>query len=96
MLSEVEDGEGTAAAQPPRGELVEDGMTVGLGTGSTVAYLLARTGRPGAFPCAACPPRPGPRTRRTELGLHVEPFTLDRASTSRSTGPTRSRPTDGW
>ena len=46
-------------------ELVEDGMTVGLGTGSTVAHLLPAIAapRPRAG-SAASPPRSRPRSRR--------------------------------
>ena len=46
-------------------ELVEDGMTVGLGTGSTVAHLLPAIAapRPRAG-SAASPPRSPPRSRR--------------------------------
>jgi ribose 5-phosphate isomerase A len=54
-------------------ELVEDGMVVGLGTGSTVAYLLpALAGRRLDIRCVAT----SPRTERTarELGIRVEPF----------------------
>src|SRR5258708_7329895 len=40
-------------------ELVEDGMTVGLGTGSTVAFLLPALARPSLdIVCAAPSPRP--------------------------------------
>ncbi|HET6965113.1 MAG TPA: hypothetical protein VFH58_10110, partial [Acidimicrobiales bacterium] len=54
--------------------LVEDGMAVGLGTGSTVAYLLpALAARHLDIRCVAT-------SLRTEadaaaLGLRVEPFT---------------------
>jgi ribose 5-phosphate isomerase A len=53
--------------------LVEDGMRVGLGTGSTVAYLLAALAerRPGVR-CIATSPRTEQAAR--ELGLSVEPF----------------------
>jgi ribose 5-phosphate isomerase A len=52
-------------------ELVEDGMTVGLGTGSTVAYLLpALAGRSLDVLCAATSPRTEHAAR--ELGLKVE------------------------
>src|SRR6201992_2371824 len=59
-------------------ELVESGMTVGLGTGSTVAYLLPGLG-PRALDilCAA----PSPRTEHAarELGLRIEDVTsIDR------------------
>jgi len=53
--------------------LVEPGMTVGLGTGSTVAFLLpALARRRLAVRCVAS----SVQTERaaTELGLHVEPF----------------------
>lgn len=53
--------------------LVEDGMAVGLGTGSTVAYLLGPLAARGlAIRCVAT----SPATERAagELGLHVEPF----------------------
>ena len=52
-------------------ELVEDGMTVGLGTGSTVAYLLpALAGRSLDILCAATSPRTAHAAR--ELGLKIE------------------------
>jgi ribose 5-phosphate isomerase A len=58
--------------------LVEDGMTVGLGTGSTVAHLLpALAGRGLGLRCVAT----SPQTERTarELGIEVEDFSgLDR------------------
>ena len=53
--------------------LVEAGMSVGLGTGSTVAYLLAALGRRGLdIRCVAT----SPRTELAALrhGLRVEPF----------------------
>ena len=53
--------------------LVEAGMTVGLGTGSTVAYLLAALGRRGlAIRCVATSPRTELEALR--CGLRVEPF----------------------
>jgi ribose 5-phosphate isomerase A len=61
------------AAAEAAAQLVEDGMTVGLGTGSTVAYLLpALAERRLAIRCVAT----SPRTEETgrELGLDVEPF----------------------
>ena len=52
-------------------ELVEDGMTVGLGTGSTVAFLLpALAHRALDIRCAATSPRTEHAAR--ELGLQVE------------------------
>ena len=54
-------------------ELVEDGMTVGLGTGSTVAYLLPALARRALrITCVAT----SPATERiaAELGMEVAPF----------------------
>jgi ribose 5-phosphate isomerase A len=52
-------------------ELVEDGMTVGLGTGSTVAFLLpALAGRALDIRCAATSPRTEHVAR--ELGLKMQ------------------------
>jgi ribose 5-phosphate isomerase A len=54
-------------------ELVEDGMVVGLGTGSTVAYLLSALAARGLdLRCVAT----SPTTERAavELGLRVETF----------------------
>jgi ribose 5-phosphate isomerase A len=54
--------------------LVEDGMTVGLGTGSTVAHLLpALVARGLTFRCVATSLRTEEEARA--LGLPVEPFT---------------------
>jgi ribose 5-phosphate isomerase A len=65
------------AAAEAAAALVEDGMRVGLGTGSTVAYLLPALARRGlTLRCVAT----SPATERiaVELGLVVEPFeTLD-------------------
>jgi ribose 5-phosphate isomerase A len=53
--------------------LVEDGMLVGLGTGSTVAYLLpALAARQLSIRCVSTSPRTEAAAR--ELGLPVEPF----------------------
>jgi ribose 5-phosphate isomerase A len=59
-------------------ELVEGGMTVGLGTGSTVAHLLpAIARRELEVRCVATSPRTEDAAR--ELGIPVEPFDgLDR------------------
>ena len=59
-------------------ELVESGMTVGLGTGSTVACLLpALAKRSLGIICAATSPRTEHAAR--ELGLRIEPVTsIDR------------------
>jgi ribose 5-phosphate isomerase A len=54
-------------------DLVEDGMTVGLGTGSTVAYLLPALGQRGLqLRCVATSVETEERGR--ELGLAVEAF----------------------
>lgn len=54
-------------------ELVEDGMTVGLGTGSTVAHLLPALAERGLdLRCVATSAETGRRGR--ELGLAVEGF----------------------
>src|SRR5271170_6508637 len=58
-------------------ELVEDGMIVGLGTGTTVAYLLpALASRKLSVRCVAT--SPGTQEVASSLGLHVEPFIMDR------------------
>ena len=52
-------------------ELVEDGMTVGLGTGTTVAFLLPALARRSLdVVCAATSPRTEHAAR--ELGLRIE------------------------
>lgn len=58
--------------------LVDDGMTVGLGTGSTVAHLLPALARRGLdLRCVATSPATEAAAR--DLGLPVEPFeALDR------------------
>ena len=54
-------------------ELAEDGMTIGLGTGSTVAYLLPALARRGlSVRCVATSPRTEAAAR--ELGIRMEPF----------------------
>jgi len=59
-------------------ELVENGMTVGLGTGSTVAYLLPALGRRSLnIICAVTSPRTEQAARA--LGLRIEDVTsIDR------------------
>jgi ribose 5-phosphate isomerase A len=66
-----------AAAEQAAG-LVEDGMTVGLGTGTTVAYLLpVLAARRLNLRCVATSPRTERAAR--ELGFSLEPFdALDR------------------
>jgi ribose 5-phosphate isomerase A len=62
------------AAAEAAAQLVEDGMRVGLGTGSTVAYLLPALAARGlrGLRCAATSPATERLAR--ELGLPVEPF----------------------
>jgi ribose 5-phosphate isomerase A len=61
------------AAAEAAAELVENGMTVGLGTGSTVAFLLpALARRKIDIRCVATSPRTEDAAR--ELGIAVEPF----------------------
>ena len=61
------------AAAEAAAELVENGMTVGLGTGSTVAFLLPALARRSIdICCVATSPRTENAAR--ELGIRVEPF----------------------
>lgn len=54
-------------------DLIEDGMTVGLGTGSTVAYLLAAVARRGRdIRCVSTSPRTEEAARG--LGIRTESF----------------------
>ena len=56
--------------------LVEDGMHVGLGTGTTVAYLLpALAERRLSLRCVATSPRTAEAA--SALGLRVEPFSFE-------------------
>ena len=75
-------------------ELVEDGMTVGLGTGSTVAYLLpALAARRLRLRCVTTSLRTEQEAR--ELRLAVEPFdTIDRLDIAVD-GADQVAP-DGW
>lgn len=61
------------AAAEAAADMVEDGMRVGLGTGSTVAHLLPALARRGrSITCVATSPRTEQAARR--LGLRVEDF----------------------
>ncbi len=76
VLTGDRESEKNIAAQAAA-ELVEEGMVVGLGTGTTVAYLLpALAARKLSIRCVATSPRTEEVAR--SLGLHVEPFTMDR------------------
>src|SRR5436190_13431943 len=60
-------------------ELVEDGMTVGLGTGSTVAYLLPALAARDLRDIRCVATSVATETAARELGLPIEPFEqLDR------------------
>lgn len=59
--------------------LVEDGMRVGLGTGSTVAFLLPALAARGLRDLRCVATSAATEQRARDLGLPVEPFdTLDR------------------
>jgi ribose 5-phosphate isomerase A len=88
----IED-EKRAAAQAAAA-LVEDGMCVGLGTGSTVAYLLpALAARGLRLRCVAT--SPATEQRAGELGLTVEPFEALDALDIAIDGADQVAP-DGW
>src|ERR1700704_4775046 len=75
-------------------ELVENGMTVGLGTGSTVAYLLPALAKRSLSILSAAT---SPRTERAarELGLRIEDVTnIDRFDVTID-GADQIAP-DGW
>lgn len=55
-------------------ELVEDGMTVGLGTGSTVAFLLPAIARRGLSGIRCVATSVATEEQARELGLPVEEF----------------------
>ena len=76
-MSELREREKRLAAEAAAG-LVESGMTVGLGTGTTVAYLLpALASRRLSIRCIATSPHT--YTEAVSLGLRVEDFdSLDR------------------
>jgi ribose 5-phosphate isomerase A len=77
LMDQVEDEK--RAAGEAAAALVEDGMTVGLGTGSTVAHLLPALAARGLekLRCVATSPQTEAKARA--LGIPVESFeTLDR------------------
>jgi len=74
--------------------LVEDKMTVGLGTGSTVAFLLpALAKRELSIRCVATSPRTEDAARK--LGIEVEPFSSLEALDMTIDGADQIAP-DGW
>ena len=83
------------AAAEAAAALVEDGMTVGLGTGSTVHYLLAPiAARRITIRCVATSPRTELEAR--SLGIDVDPFErLDRRLDIAIDGADQIGP-DGW
>jgi ribose 5-phosphate isomerase A len=69
----VSDGSEKQVAAEAAARLVEGGMSVGLGTGSTVAFLLpALAARRLDLRCVAT--SPATETAARDLGLRVEPF----------------------
>ena len=62
------------AAAEAAAELVEDGMTVGLGTGSTVAYLLPALSRRGLTGIRCVATSVATEDQARELGIPVEDF----------------------
>jgi len=74
--------------------LVEDGMTVGLGTGTTVSYLLPALARRGlSVRCVATSERTA--SAAAKLGLAVEPFNALDALDIAIDGADQVAP-DGW
>jgi ribose 5-phosphate isomerase A len=61
------------AAAEAAAQLVEDGMTVGLGTGTTVAFLLSALAR-RKLSIRCVPSSPRTEVAARELGLRVESF----------------------
>jgi ribose 5-phosphate isomerase A len=73
----LEDAKRLAAEQAA--ELIGDGMSVGLGTGSTVAFLLPALARRGLRGLRCVATSVATEHQARELGLAVEPFeALDR------------------
>lgn len=62
------------AAAVAAAELVEDGMTVGLGTGSTVAHLLPALAARGLSGIRCVATSPATEQQARELGIPVEVF----------------------
>jgi ribose 5-phosphate isomerase A len=89
-----QDSEKRAAAEAAA-ELVADGMTVGLGTGSTVAFLLPAIAERGVKDIRCVATSVATEEQAKELGIPVEPFeTLDRLDLAVD-GADQVAP-DGW
>jgi len=76
-------------------ELVEDGMTVGLGTGSTVAYLLPALARRGLSGIRCVATSVATEEQARELGIPVEQFDSLRRLEIAIDGTDEVTP-DGW
>jgi ribose 5-phosphate isomerase A len=76
-------------------ELVEDGMTVGLGTGSTVAYLLPAIARRGLSGIRCVATSDATEEQARELGIPVERFDSLRQLDIAIDGTDEVTP-DGW
>jgi ribose 5-phosphate isomerase A len=76
-------------------ELVEDGMTVGLGTGSTVAHLLPAIARRGATGIRCVATSVATEEQARELGIPVEDFSSLRRLDVAIDGTDEVTP-DGW
>lgn len=76
-------------------ELVEDGMTVGLGTGSTVAHLLPALARRGLSGIRCVATSPATERQARELGIPVEDFDSLRRLDIAIDGTDEVTP-DGW
>jgi ribose 5-phosphate isomerase A len=74
IAPDVEQEKRTAAEAAAH--MVRDGMTVGLGTGSTVAYLLPALAARGLRGVRYVSTSPRTEAAARELGLAVEPFAL--------------------
>jgi ribose 5-phosphate isomerase A len=76
-------------------ELVEDGMTVGLGTGSTVAHLLPALARRGVSGIRCVATSVATEEQARELGIPVEEFSALRRLDIAIDGTDEVTP-DGW
>lgn len=76
-------------------ELVEDGMTVGLGTGSTVAHLLPALARRGVSGIRCVATSVATEEQARELGIPVEDFDSLRQLDIAIDGTDEVTP-DGW